>query len=228
MSDLVGQRLTAAETVIERGLATFVEVGAALMSIRDEHLYRVEYGTFEDYCKERWGFSRSRTYQMIDAASVVQAMSTIVDTPTPTTESQARELTGLAPDVAAEVMQITAAAGKVTAATIRETRTTIVDTDTGEILDGPTLAGRAAADAVMDVVQSDAGYRQAKLVKGVIDAYTDWKTPIGIDADLAAALPLSERHIDSIHRNLDAITAWVAAFDKARTSGLRLVSGGQS
>jgi ParB-like chromosome segregation protein Spo0J len=103
-----------------------------------------------------------------------------------------------------------------------------VNTDTGEILDdGPSRAGRAAADAVMDVIANNAGYRQANLVKGVIDAYAGWKTPIGIEPADAALLPLTERHVDSIHRNLAAITSWVTAFDKSRAGGLRLVAGGK-
>jgi hypothetical protein len=35
------------EGVVQKGLATFIEVGRALAEIRDRKLYRVEYGTFE-------------------------------------------------------------------------------------------------------------------------------------------------------------------------------------
>lgn len=118
--DVVGQRLTDAEAVIERGLATFVEVGAALMRIRDERLYRVEYGTFEDYCRERWGFTDRRARQMMDAAEVAESLPT--GTIVPATESQARELSGLDPETAAEVMEAAAESGKVTAAGIRDAR----------------------------------------------------------------------------------------------------------
>ena len=62
--------LTDCEATIERGLQTFVEVGTALLTIRDRRLYRAQYKTFEDYCQERWGMSRPRAYQMIDAAAV--------------------------------------------------------------------------------------------------------------------------------------------------------------
>ena len=77
------------EEVIDKGLRTFVEVGTALLTIRDRRLYRAQHGTFEDYCQGRWGMSRPRAYQMIDAATVVGNLSTIVDK-FPTTESQAR------------------------------------------------------------------------------------------------------------------------------------------
>jgi hypothetical protein len=110
------------EAVIERGIKTFYEVGLALADIRDRNLYRADYGTFEEYAEQRWQMSRSRAYQMIDAAGVV---STIVDTelPPPANEGQAREL-GRVPEperaaVWAETVERTD--GKPTAAAVRET-----------------------------------------------------------------------------------------------------------
>lgn len=110
------------EAVIERGIKTFYEVGIALADIRDRKLYRADYGTFEEYAERRWQMTRSRAYQMIDAAGVV---STIVDTelPAPANEGQAREL-GRVPKperaaVWAETVERTD--GKPTAAAVRET-----------------------------------------------------------------------------------------------------------
>ena len=80
------QALILYETVIERGLATFIEVGNALLAIRDRRLYRAEYGAFEEYCQERWGMSRPRAYQMMEAASVVENLSTIIDISPPANE----------------------------------------------------------------------------------------------------------------------------------------------
>lgn len=86
MSDPLVTDLLGLEAVIERGLATFVEVGQALMRIRDERKYKdAGWLTFEEYCRNRWGWDRSRAYQIIDAAK----MSTVVDIET---ERQAREL----------------------------------------------------------------------------------------------------------------------------------------
>ena len=62
--------------------------------------------TFEAYCSKRWGISRARAYQMLDAAVVAAAVSTTVDTPVPVNEAQARELAPLAkqdPKAAAKV-----------------------------------------------------------------------------------------------------------------------------
>jgi hypothetical protein len=60
--------LASLEEKIEQGLQTFVEVGLALMEIRDRKLYRGEHSSFKEYCKERWNFSDSRGRQLILAA----------------------------------------------------------------------------------------------------------------------------------------------------------------
>ena len=82
--------LTDLEAVIERGLTTFVEVGQALLEIREHRLYRETHESFETYCRERWNWSRQRAHQMIEASSV----STMVDTDS-LNERQARELARL-------------------------------------------------------------------------------------------------------------------------------------
>lgn len=149
-------RLAECEATIERGFQTFAEVGTALLEIRDARLYRSEFGTFEDYCRERWNMSARHATRTIDAAQVIATIGPIG--PIPTTESQARELVGLPAETAAAVMTaaMDATDGKPTAAAIREareeiapkpkhvvteTRTTVetltVDAETGELLDQP-------------------------------------------------------------------------------------------
>lgn len=63
------------EGVIESGLMTFFEVGAALAQIRERRLYRETHDTFEAYCQERWSFNRQRASQLIQASE----MSRILD-----------------------------------------------------------------------------------------------------------------------------------------------------
>jgi N6-adenosine-specific RNA methylase IME4 len=85
------------EAVIERGLATFAEVGSALLNVRDRRLYRETHRSFEAYLDERWHMSRPRAYQLIEAADV----STVVDTaglPALANERQARELAAVLRD----------------------------------------------------------------------------------------------------------------------------------
>ena len=111
---IVPTRLQELETVIERGLATFVEVGQALREIRDSRLYRDRgYDRFEDYCDQRWRprLSRDYAYKLIEAAATVEAMSTIVytdDIKPPEKESHVRPLAPIAredPEAAAAIWQ---------------------------------------------------------------------------------------------------------------------------
>jgi hypothetical protein len=78
-------RFVELEQVIEQGLQTFVDVGRALMEIRDSRFYRETFDSFEEYTQNRWGISRQRAHQLVDAAAV----STVVDV---ANERQAREL----------------------------------------------------------------------------------------------------------------------------------------
>jgi len=87
-------RLAELEQVVERGQRAFVETGKALRTIRDDRLYDETYGTFEAYCKARFGMSRSQAYRLIDASACVELLSPIGDI----TESVVRPLTKLEPD----------------------------------------------------------------------------------------------------------------------------------
>jgi hypothetical protein len=86
--------LASHEKTIERGIAGFREVGAALMAISDGQLYRVTHKTFEAYCKERWSIERRRAYQLIDAAEIAEDLCTRVHK-LPATEKQARPLASI-------------------------------------------------------------------------------------------------------------------------------------
>jgi hypothetical protein len=113
------------ETVIERGLGTFVEVGLALLEIREARLYREQgYERFEDYCQQRWSFTYRRSHQLIEAASVVASLGMNNCSDLPANEAQARELTRLKnPEAQAEVWQeVEAESGieHVTAQRVRE------------------------------------------------------------------------------------------------------------
>lgn len=90
--------LSKLEDRIQRGLQTFYEVGAALLTIRDARLYRESHATFEDYCQQRWAMKRAQAYRLIDAAEVMNNLSPIGDMPKPATESQARPLASLPPE----------------------------------------------------------------------------------------------------------------------------------
>ena len=81
-------RLADLETAIERGLTMFMEVGEALREIHEARLYRADHSTFENYCRERWGFTDRRGRQLMEAAEI--------GTQVPVqSERQARELARL-------------------------------------------------------------------------------------------------------------------------------------
>jgi phage N-6-adenine-methyltransferase len=124
VTDIVTDRLLECERVIERGLNTFVEVGAALLEIRDSGLYKGGYRTFEEYCHRRWKMKQSRAYQYMDAAGVVGNLqsSTIVEL-LPANEAQVRPLVSLPPEQQFQVWQQvveTAPEGKITGAFVQE------------------------------------------------------------------------------------------------------------
>ena len=119
MNDLVS--LSACEAVIERGLKSFIDVGNALLTIRDNRLYKDGHATFEDYCRERWGMVRRQADRLISAAETVEILRPIGLIPE--SESQARPLTRLPVEDQPIVWQQavdTAPNGKVTAKHVEE------------------------------------------------------------------------------------------------------------
>lgn len=97
-TDLSRRTLPELEHVIEKGLRTFVDVGLALVEIRNRRLFQVAgYSTFEAYCRERWGFQASRARQLIGAAETVTTV-TATGLPAPDNERQARALARLRDD----------------------------------------------------------------------------------------------------------------------------------
>jgi hypothetical protein len=105
------------EEVIQRGVETFIEVGNALLTIRDQRLYRAEFSTFNEYCQERWGMHRRHADRLVEAADIAENLRPIGLIPQ--SESQVRPLVGLPPEVQKQVWveaTLTAPNGKVTAA----------------------------------------------------------------------------------------------------------------
>jgi hypothetical protein len=116
------QQLIINESVIDRGLKTFYEVGSALADIRDARLYRSRYDTFEDYCRERWGMSRIHAHRLIDAAAVYEVVLPVGNI-VPSSERQVRPLTQLEPEQQGPAWTQaveTAPNGKVTAAHVEQ------------------------------------------------------------------------------------------------------------
>jgi len=119
------EQLKACEEIIERGLKIFLEVGFALISIRDRRLYRAEFDTWEEYCQERFAITARRATQLCAASETVRNLklnasnrNTCSDLVLPANEAQARPLSGLPPEeqhAAWEEAVKTAPNGRVTA-----------------------------------------------------------------------------------------------------------------
>ncbi|MBR8832503.1 MAG: hypothetical protein DSM106950_00270 [Stigonema ocellatum SAG 48.90 = DSM 106950] len=104
------------ERVVER---SFYEAGKALKQLRDQKLYRSSHKTFEEYCKDRFGYSSRRQPDLlIEAAAIVDNLSEKcdpMDLILPTNERQVRPLTKLEPESQSEAWQLSVeeAGGKV-------------------------------------------------------------------------------------------------------------------
>jgi hypothetical protein len=112
-------RLAALEKKVSRGLKTYIEVGRALLEIRDARLYRGQHGTFEEYCRVRWDLSARHARRVIDAAHVANVLGP--NGPIPTNEAQARELVPLKekPDALRAAWSEARNTGEPTAAKVR-------------------------------------------------------------------------------------------------------------
>lgn len=62
------------EAIIDAGLATFVEVGRALMRIRDRRSYVLTHSTFGAYIRERWRFNPPYAYNLMLGAEVIDVL----------------------------------------------------------------------------------------------------------------------------------------------------------
>jgi hypothetical protein len=79
MSELTegkSKRWIECRALVTDGLRDFYRVGEALREIRDSKLYLVEYGTFEECCKDLWGRTQRWAYQEIDYSTAENIVKT--------------------------------------------------------------------------------------------------------------------------------------------------------
>ena len=162
MSDVVTTRLVELEGAIEQGVEV---VGLALAEIRDLRLYREDYATFGDYCRERWGWSRIHAHRMIKASEVGGLLQALPignkrkktckpSAFTPTKESHLRELGKTPEGERAEAWEEASKNGKPTAAAVRG----VVEE---RKLPGPAEAKRQAKEQGTAVLASDGCWHQS-------------------------------------------------------------------
>jgi hypothetical protein len=118
LSDTEKENFEECEKMLGLGARTFSEVGAALLRIREGRLFRATHSTFQSYCRERWGISRSYAWRVIGAAERLRLLSSSEASSKPTKESQIRPFLKLEPDDFPRIWQLAtkrAKGGKVTA-----------------------------------------------------------------------------------------------------------------
>jgi hypothetical protein len=59
---------------IHKGIEAFERVAADMLEIRDQRLYREEYDTFEEFCRETLGRSKTQVNRMIQAGDVIKGL----------------------------------------------------------------------------------------------------------------------------------------------------------
>lgn len=242
------------EAVIERGLASFVEVGNALLAIKVDKLYRQSgYSTFEDYCQRRWDISRSRGYQLVTAAATVEALarslpetSTIVDIPLPTAEGQVRPLTEVEPEERPEVWAsaVSAAGGEVptaaqvqaavdqrlgrpTKVTERESRSTTYETPPANV---DPQTGEVHRPMTADAYRKHLQETDPDLI------LMQWRANFASAAHALSKLMLfpaetvaeriEQEDFEVLGHRVHDLVEWLGQIESRRPKGLRVVSGG--
>lgn len=136
------------EVIVERGMTSFVEVGEALMEIRDSRLYEQTHLTFDAYCRERWQMRREIADRYVRAAEV-HAVINPIGLPGPANEAQARELAPLlpVPETMREVWnEAVAKYGDPTSAEVRE----LIQSRSPVATIGPELAAQRTRRLLVD------------------------------------------------------------------------------
>ena len=110
----IATRWQTLEGIIEQKMKSFITVGNALLTIRDQKLYREGFKNFKDHCRDKWGVDRDHAGRLIRGAQAATNLKRItlpcgsVYTPCkiqPINEYQIRPLTQLEPAQQCEVWE---------------------------------------------------------------------------------------------------------------------------
>lgn len=96
LTPLESSQLEKLEAIITKGKESFVDVGRAIMEIREGRLYRRDYSTFEGYCQGKWGWGVKRAQQLVRASAFWEGQKRLADAghsvALPKTEGGARKM----------------------------------------------------------------------------------------------------------------------------------------
>lgn len=97
-------RLNKLEEIIQKEKWAFVAVGVALYEVKELKLYEVKYPSWNNYCKNRWGFKRAHADQLIQTADAFgklpKEIATIV-----ANQGQGRALAGVPESERVQVLE---------------------------------------------------------------------------------------------------------------------------
>jgi hypothetical protein len=80
------------EQALHKGWTAFVEIGEALIEIKEKKLYVANGMRFEDYCAAKWGIRHSHTNNLMAAAQFLKSLAAVPNVPKPERESIVRPL----------------------------------------------------------------------------------------------------------------------------------------
>jgi hypothetical protein len=98
-----------------------VTIAEALLEIRDHHLYRHKFDTFEECCQHEFELKRSTAYKLLDFANVRRSLKGSPAVEVVQTSAQTKVLAQVPEEKRAEVVEQTANTGEVTPERIAET-----------------------------------------------------------------------------------------------------------
>lgn len=202
MNVAVTTRLADLEATIERGKATFIEVGQALLEINEKKLYRQQgYTTFPKYCKGRWQMSSYAAYDHINTAKVTANLKAAGTNNVPRNISQGRELGALHP------ASQKAIADKVdfATATANDVRDAVQDHKRPPVLE----AGRSALDIELERVLEPLAPHRRMAVRSAVSCTILGQKQLG-SIECLDGLRLLANYPDIRHGVQDAL--WDADF----------------
>lgn len=192
--------LADAEATIRRGL---LEASNALRVIRDRRLYKeAGYTSFDNYTRDRLGFSRDRADQIITAGDTVSNLPTIVGSRL--NESHVRALRPIAddPEMCAEVLaEVEAEDGKITAKAIAaKVAAGSITAKLDMVEEHLGIAVRFLVDRCLSVEHVEHLLRVADILDGAVDKAYEVSEEVARrwmeDDDLVRTFPLMTRPWD--------------------------------
>ena len=222
--------LAALESIVRIGRAVFMQVAAALATIRDKRLYRTSAATFEDYCRDRWDMGRSYANRLIRAADVAKDLVPMGTKDL--TERQARELAPLTPEDRRAVYGLakaTAPDGKVTVGHLKSLAEVVGNVMRTGAIDDATGSQVSWADATEDQKKAfihanveeetyERYQRQREHTRRILtsSASVEWYTPkeiVSAARDVLGTIDLDPSSCEAANATVQATTYYTVEDD---------------